>query len=162
MAVENATLATFYENWKSYQDQLKDVIAPLTAEQLALRSAPHLRSIGEIAAHIIGTRVGWFVMFLGEEAQGTEPLDLWDAPGAPVREASELVQGLDRTWQIVADALARWTPADMAKTFRRGQSGEGEERSRNWVIWHVLEHDLHHGGEISLTLGMHHLRAPEM
>jgi uncharacterized damage-inducible protein DinB len=27
------------------------------------------------------------------------------------------------------------------------------------VVWHVLEHDLHHGGEISLTLGMHGIDA---
>jgi uncharacterized damage-inducible protein DinB len=27
------------------------------------------------------------------------------------------------------------------------------------VLWHVLEHDLHHGGELSLALGMHGLPA---
>ena len=26
--------------------------------------------------------------------------------------------------------------------------------TRQWVIWHLIEHDVHHGGEISLTLGM--------
>jgi uncharacterized damage-inducible protein DinB len=27
------------------------------------------------------------------------------------------------------------------------------------VVWHVMEHDLHHGGELSLTLGMHGMAA---
>ncbi len=162
MIVENATLGTFYENWKTYQDRLKAAIAPLAVEQLALRAAPQLRSIGEITAHIIGTRVGWFVMFLGEEAQDTAPLDLWDAPGAPPRKAAELVWGLDRTWQLMMDALARWSPADMAKTFRQNRPDDQNELSRNWVVWHVLEHDLHHGGEVSLTLGMHDLQAPDL
>jgi hypothetical protein len=27
--------------------------------------------------------------------------------------------------------------------------GWGYELSRQWVIWHVIEHDLHHGGELS-------------
>jgi uncharacterized damage-inducible protein DinB len=31
--------------------------------------------------------------------------------------------------------------------------------SRAWVVWHVMEHDLHHGGELSLTLGLHGLSA---
>ncbi len=31
--------------------------------------------------------------------------------------------------------------------------------SRSWIIYHVLEHDLHHGGEVSLTLGIHGLAA---
>jgi hypothetical protein len=26
--------------------------------------------------------------------------------------------------------------------------------TRAWVTWHVLEHDLHHGGELALALGM--------
>jgi uncharacterized damage-inducible protein DinB len=29
-------------------------------------------------------------------------------------------------------------------------------------VWHVAEHDLHHGGEISLTLGVHGLAGLDM
>jgi uncharacterized damage-inducible protein DinB len=67
MAEDNFTLTTFYTSWKAYQDHLKDALAPLTAEQLALRAAPGLRSIGENAAHIIGCRIGWFTSTLGED-----------------------------------------------------------------------------------------------
>jgi uncharacterized damage-inducible protein DinB len=31
--------------------------------------------------------------------------------------------------------------------------------TRQWVIWHLMEHELHHGGEISLILGTHGLPA---
>jgi uncharacterized damage-inducible protein DinB len=34
--------------------------------------------------------------------------------------------------------------------------------SRSWVIYHVMEHDLHHGGELSLTLGIHGLPGPNL
>jgi len=27
--------------------------------------------------------------------------------------------------------------------------------SRQCIFWHVIEHDLHHGGELSFSLGMH-------
>src|SRR5947209_15398025 len=67
MAEDNFTLTTFYTSWKAYQDRIKGALAPLTAEQLELRAAPHLRSIGENALHIIGCRVGWFTEFLGED-----------------------------------------------------------------------------------------------
>jgi hypothetical protein len=30
------------------------------------------------------------------------------------------------------------------------------------VVWHLIEHDLHHGGEVSLILGMHGLGAPDL
>lgn len=35
-------------------------------------------------------------------------------------------------------------------------------RSRQWIIWGVLEHDIHHGSEISTTLGVHGLPVVEM
>jgi hypothetical protein len=31
--------------------------------------------------------------------------------------------------------------------------GSSRTHHRGWVVWHVLEHDLHHGGEISQILG---------
>jgi uncharacterized damage-inducible protein DinB len=162
MAEENFTLSTFYTSWKEYQDRLKEALAPLTTEQLSLRAAPSLRSIGENAAHIIGCRAGWFSEFLGEnggvEVKALASLDE-GAPDSPARSAAALVAGLDRTWQFMADCLSRWSPDDMHKTFPDDWDGKTVDLSRAWVVWHVLEHDLHHGGEVSLILGMHGLQA---
>jgi uncharacterized damage-inducible protein DinB len=160
MAEENFTLTTFYTQWKAYQDHIKESIAPLTAEQLALRAAPGLRSIGENAAHIVGCRAGWFTFTLGEDADAEVKKSTdWDQPGAPARSAAELAEGLDRTWRLMAGCLARWSPADMQQTFPDDWDGQQVYLSRAWIVWHVLEHDLHHGGEISLMLGMHGLPA---
>jgi uncharacterized damage-inducible protein DinB len=35
------------------------------------------------------------------------------------------------------------------------EAGERPRRTRQWIIWHLVEHDVHHGGEISFSLGMH-------
>ena len=165
MVEDTFTLTTFYRFWKAYQDHIKGALAPLTAEQLGLRAAPHLRSIGENALHIIGTRVGWFIVFLGEdfgEEMGgyLKRNEIALRQEAPIPTAAELVQGLDLTWQCMADCLDRWSPDDMQHTFTDKQDdGTQVDVSRAWVVWHVLEHDLHHGGELSLTLGMHGLPA---
>ena len=51
-------------------------------------------------------------------------------------------------------------PEDLAEHERSGERrGEHYSFTRQWVIWHLIEHDLHHGGEISLTLGAHELTA---
>jgi uncharacterized damage-inducible protein DinB len=164
MAEDNFTLTTFYTCWKEYQDRIKGALAPLTAEQLDLRAAPHLRSIGENALHIIGCRAYWFIDFLGED--GGEKMKVyagWNKAalklGAPVPTSAELAQGVDRTWQFMADCLARWSPDDMRQTFPDDWDGKQVDLSRAWVVWHVMEHDLHHGGELSLTLGMHEIPA---
>ncbi len=159
MAEDDFTLTTFYTSWQAYQDRLQAAVAPLTAEQLALRAAPGLRSIGENVAHIIGCRVGWFTETLGEDASADVAEVRWDEPGGPALSAAELVRGLDLSWQLMADCLARWSPADMQQTFPDDWDGEQVQLSRAWIVWHVLEHDLHHGGEVSLTLGMYGLGA---
>jgi len=161
MAEDNFTLTTFYTSWKEYQDQIANAVAPLTTEQLALRAAPNLRSVGENAAHIIGCRAGWFANFLGEDG-GTDMKEIarWDVDAAPARTAAELVHGLNRTWNFMMDCLARWSSDDMQKTFPdEWENGQTVDLSRAWVVWHVLEHDLHHGGELSFTLGMHGIEA---
>lgn len=85
MTEERSALETFYESWGVYQELLTTVIAPLSPDQLALRAAPHLRSIGVIAAHIIAARVWWFHHVLGEGSADLAPLVRWDDDGAPAR-----------------------------------------------------------------------------
>ena len=159
MAEDNFTLTTFYTSWKEYQDHMKEALARLTEEQLALRAAPGLRSIGENALHIIGCRIGWYTDTLGEDGGAYDlPSESWAEPGV-AHTGAELAAVLERTWQLMADCLARWSSADMQQTFPDDWDGKPVEIPRAWVVWHVLEHDLHHGGEISLTLGMHGLQS---
>jgi uncharacterized damage-inducible protein DinB len=80
-----------------------------------------------------------------------------------VIDASELVAALKSSWVMIAEALARWTPADLAQVIHPPAALSEEEQEafgdapRGWIIWHVLEHEIHHGGEISLVLGQHNL-----
>lgn len=156
------SLAPFYKGWDVYQQLLIAAIAPLTAEQLALRSAPQQWSVGTLAAHIIAARVGWFHIRMGEGSSELAPMATWDEDGEPSRSAAELVAGLEATWQLIQDALERWTFADLEQVFPHPTREDWPARSRQYIIWHVLEHDIHHGGEISSILGAHGLAAVEI
>jgi uncharacterized damage-inducible protein DinB len=159
---ENEGLMAYYVGWPDYQQMLVDGIAALTPDQLALRSAPNQRPVWLIAAHIIGTRVGWFQGRLGEGDASIAAYDSWDMDGAPPRTAPELVEGLNATWAMIEGCLARWTPAMLDDPFVRQFPDRISTRTRGWIIWHVLEHDVHHGGELFLTLGIHGLPTPDM
>ena len=63
---------------------------------------------------------------------------------------------------MIREAVNRWTPDQFAEPITREWHGQMETFTRQWVIWHLIEHDLHHGGEISLTLGTHGLQAPDL
>jgi uncharacterized damage-inducible protein DinB len=157
MAEQQISLVPLYKGWDTYQELLIKALEPLSLDQLSLRPAPQLRSIGENAAHIVGTRAGWLHYVLKE---GGEDLvsRTWGDPGQPAGSAAELISGLETTWQVIQDALHRWTTADLEEIFHdTDENGEDQTVTRQWVIWHLIEHDLHHGGELSYTLGMYGL-----
>ena len=154
--------ATIFEGWRTYQSLLITAIAPLSAEQLALSTAPGLRTIDDIVRHMIGARGRWFNSLMDEGGQAMADLGTWDHPGSPPRTAADLVQGLETTWQVMHDAIARWSPDEWATTYPGEPPEEPEIITRPWVIWHLIEHDLHHGREVSLTLGNHGLAAPNL
>ena len=81
MVEEQINLLAFYKGWDAYQALLIQAIAPLSSDQLALRVAPHLRSIGENVAHIISGRVSNFLV-LGEADTEIAALEKWDVDGA--------------------------------------------------------------------------------
>lgn len=162
MTDTNITLAMMTEGWQTYQRELSKALAPLSPEQLALRAAPHLRSIGELARHIIAARAGWYHDVLHEGDDAFNALSYWNSPGSPIRSASEIVNGLALTWQVMQEALARYTPTDLQVVFEYELNGQTHMYTRGWVVWHVIEHDLHHGGEIGYSLGMHGLQAPDI
>jgi uncharacterized damage-inducible protein DinB len=154
----HSTLDVIYENWAGYNQRLQNCIAPLKQAQLSLQPAPHMWPLGQIAQHIISVRAGWFSGTLQESSALMHGYMTWGEPASPDRTPSELVRGLVDTWEFLASCLHRWTLAEGAVTFPdQAPDGQVYRVSRSWVIYHVLEHDLHHGSEISLILGMHGL-----
>jgi len=160
---QQSTLAVIYENWRGYHEKLRSCIAPLTNEQLSLQPAAHMWPLGQIVQHIISVRAGWFSGTLQESGEAMNAYRSWGERESLGRSAQELARGLDETWAFIEACLQRWTPADCAKIFPdEGLDGQIYEVSRSWVIYHVLEHDLHHGGEVSLILGMNGLQTPDL
>ena len=165
MADQALPLTTFYAGWDAYQRNLVEITAPLSPEQLALPTAPHHWSIGRVVQHILGARVFWFQTWMGEGNPDLAPIASGGQEGLPVGSAAELVVMLETTWQMIAEALTRWTADDLGDPVSIPPSLCEEEwrrisrYTRQWIIWHVLEHEFHHGGELSLALGMYGLKA---
>lgn len=80
-----------------------------------------------------------------------------------VYKAASLVAMFEKSWRVISSALDHWTSADLEQLIfppashqeRLRSRGEEEEpaHTRQWIVWHVMEHEIHHGGELSLALG---------
>ena len=145
MAAESISCWEFYTGWEEYQRLLVGAVAPLTDAHLRRSIASDLRSIGRLATHLVRTRAAWLHGVLGEGGPEVAAIAAWDDNAGEAPPAAELVRGLEVTFAAWKACLQRWTPRDLDAAFHDGP----DERTRGWVIWHVIEHDLHHGGELS-------------
>jgi uncharacterized damage-inducible protein DinB len=150
---EDRTLLTLLmESWRERQRYLVDAISPLTPPQLTLRAGPQLRSVGTLVAHLLSARAEWFHETLGVGDDAFAALITWDQE--PERDAATLINALEMSLTVMETAIAHWTMADLATiVFETEWEGKHYDLPRQWVIWHVLEHDLIAIGEISITLG---------
>jgi uncharacterized damage-inducible protein DinB len=97
----------------------------------------------------VRTRAAWLHSVLGEGGPEVAAIAAWDDDEGDAPPAAELARGLEVTFAAWKECLQRWTPRDLDAVFHDGP----DEVGRGWVIWHVIEHDLHHGGELSYSLG---------
>ncbi|MGZ6355977.1 MAG: hypothetical protein ACXWOX_15475 [Ktedonobacteraceae bacterium] len=95
---------------------------------------PHLRSAGELAYHISEGRFDWFQRTFGvSRTESANLIATWQTEDAIIEQSSELVKGLEATWQMVEDALRRWTVADLAQTYPLSYQGENYALPRQWI-----------------------------
>ena len=62
---------------------------------------------------------------------------------------------------MIETTLNTWTVADLAQTYRHIREGKIYAVTRQWTIWRIMSHDLHHGGQLALLLGLQGIDVPE-
>lgn len=147
-----------YDGWNEYQNTLIKAITPLTADQFALRLTPELLSVGEIAAHIVQSRAAWFYFVMGDGGEEFKTIGRWKVRGEISGNKDEIIKGLQVTWTRMQEIINNWTEDDWDMTWPDEEDDSTPDvLTRPWIIWHLIEHDLHHGGEISIILGANDL-----
>ena len=128
------------------------------ASQFAPR--PNLRSIGAVACHIASAEDGWFRHVVWHEATEWPP-DFSEAEYTSVGAIKDLLGGVhDRTKSYLTTIAADSpSPAEVDQPIVLPW---GPQVPLRWVIWHVLEHEIHHRGEIYLMLGLLGMEAPDV
>ena len=184
MSTPPPSLKTIYEGWDSHQQALMHAVTPLTPEHLAWRPAPNQSSVNDLIVHIAGARLWWFykmsapgsaalarqmAAWAGEtvDAGNINNLNRWLEANLQWEETvtklpGESLKWLESTWQMIETTLSAWTVDDLAQTYRHIREGKVYRVTRQWTIWRVMSHDLHHGGQLALMLGLQGIAVPEL
>jgi DinB superfamily len=158
--VADLTIRPAYSTWPDYNRRLRDVVAAMTQEQLALRPSPERWPLWATVGHAACQRVFWLCDFAGEPGAETTPFTNagFDCPGDDDLEhvlgAAALAAALDSTFRIVEGCLDRWTLDKLDEEIRRPDFGPDWVHRRGAVIQRVFAHDVYHGAELNETLGV--------
>jgi len=149
-----------FSKWPDYNRRLRELVAALTDEQLAIRPSPERWPLWATIGHAACQRVFWLCDFAGEPGKETTPFTnaAYNCPGDDdlehVFSADALVAALDSTFRIVDGCLDRWTLAMLTEEIRRHEWDESWVHTRGAVIQRVFSHDVYHAAELNEELGI--------
>jgi uncharacterized damage-inducible protein DinB len=147
-----------------------------SAIELAWQPAPGMNTIGMLMAHIAAVEVGWIRAAIhGQDRDSGEVLGLTkrqiDMPLAPDAGPPAALAGrelpffddlLARSRAFTRQSIAALTDLDLDRRFRTPATWEkagGEfEATIGWALYHVLEHQAGHYGQINLLRHQHGVR----
>jgi hypothetical protein len=145
----------------------------LTSADLAFQLRPGTNTIGMLLVHCAGAEVHW--LLTATTGTGDEPIRKAlgigpDDDGMPLPEKGRPPAHLrgwtladyrrlhDRARRFTRRALARMSPADVSRGKARLRwNGEKQVMNTRWILYHVLEHQAGHYGQMLLL--RHVLRA---
>ncbi len=143
-----------FRHWQSVRHGLIEALDKLNDEQLGFVPRDGLWSLGQVACHIADAEDGWF------RHVATGELDEWpqfEAEDYPTVEAVKKL--LTEVHHRTEAYLATLDDADLEQII---PAPWGSKFPLRWIIWHVLEHEISHRGEIYLMLGLMGMEAPDV
>jgi uncharacterized damage-inducible protein DinB len=159
--VANLTIRPAYHMWPQYNRRLREVVAAMTNEQLAIRPSAEGLPIWATVGHTAAMRVYWLCDVIGEPGAETTPFGAeisdWADDLDHPRGADELANALDSTFRILDGCLDRWTPEMLPEEIQRDYDGTVQVHTRSSILQRLLTHEAWHCGELSQTLGINGL-----
>jgi uncharacterized damage-inducible protein DinB len=148
-------LAKFFSNYFTVRLELLDAVRELTQGQLDWKNDNHPNSIGWLLAHIAECEYYW----IDVAARGK------DGPGdferfEKAQKKADILALLDEGFETLSDYLQEEDIDDWDEVF---YEVEGEEKvSKRWLVWHVVEHQARHRGQIFMLMRMQNLQVPHV
>lgn len=137
-----------FGHWSQVRQDLLATIDKFENQELTWRPFEGSMSAGRIMLHIADAEEGWFrYVVTGQRDDWPDDYVLENYPTKAAIKAL-LTEVHDETVAFL-DTLEA---GDLQK--RIAAPWNDSTFSLGWIIWHVLEHEIHHRGELSLMLGL--------
>lgn len=136
-----------FAHWKLVRRGLIEIVEKFQEEDLHFSPFESAWSVGEILLHIANAEQGWFRYAV------TGEFDAW--PGGHTLERYPTFESIKSLLMDVHDWTESYISRMSLEDYQRVVDLPWDEQIHlGWIIWHVLEHEIHHRGELSLILGI--------
>jgi hypothetical protein len=157
-----SSIRSAYSIWPELNRRLRDVVAGLTEEQLAIHPAPGRWPLWATVGHLACQRVFGFCNLALEPGADATPFTnaAFNCPGDEdlehVWSPEALAAALDSTFAIVERALDTWTPDALDDLITHPEQGADDRvETRGRILQRSFAHDVSHITELNETLGAH-------
>ncbi|HUS84514.1 MAG TPA: DinB family protein [Anaerolineales bacterium] len=140
-------LTQLFDHWEQVRSGLLATMDEFSDDELSFIPFEPSWSVGQIMLHIAGAEEGWFRYVIGRE------YDEWP-PGYSLADYPDVGSIKALLTEVYARTEAYLDTQTLADLERMIDAPWGKSIPQSWIIWHVLEHEIHHRGELSLILGL--------
>jgi len=138
-------LSEMFSHWDQIRSDLLVTIDKFGEDELSFAPFPGSWPVGKIMLHIADTEDYW----LHTLVRGELPDTYYELADYPTKATIKGV--LERARNRTVPWLAGLTERDLDTQY----TGRHDETyTLRWIIWHVIEHEIHHRGELSMALGL--------
>jgi uncharacterized damage-inducible protein DinB len=135
--------------WARFNNDLIKLVDYVPPDKINWSPKSELWNFRGILLHIAATRDGW----LDGATQSAEPHDdVWRT----VRTPDQIKDAYRRTWERVQKFAS--DPAALDRTY----DDEEGPVSGHWIMFHLLEHDIHHRADIFHYLALLDIKTPDV
>jgi uncharacterized damage-inducible protein DinB len=135
-----------FAHWEQVRADLVTTIQQFSEAELRWAPFEGAWPAGQVMLHIADCEDNWLHGVVRGEFK---PWITYPLAEYPTREA--ILGVLARAHQRTKPFLEGLTDRDLEQVYA---IPDGAQFSLYWILWHVLEHEIHHRGELSLILGL--------
>lgn len=140
-------LTEYFRHWEQVRSELLSTLDKFSTNELDYKPYGEAWTVREICLHIADAEDGWLRYIVRQE------IDDW--PPEPDSGAYPCIESLKRLLNEVHDQTVAYLGGlEIEDLSRQIDAPWGAKLELGWIIWHVLEHEIHHRGELSLILGL--------
>ncbi len=137
--------------WFAYNDYVRKkylkLLESLPSRELAKDTGASFPSLLDISAHIFFV----YRLWLKERYSGVE-LDKGDSFGRKCTSFQELKEDAEKTGPYILDFVQNLQPRDLRRWIERPRDGQPFAFNVKSMLWHLVEEELQHRGELNALL----------